>query len=675
LSERTNERRWGEALALGGQVLGLTGTWLTRQGLGNSPQQVAVSNGGWVAGGLVGWGLALQSEDFTSQSEAAWALGGSLGGLLATSLLGPRIELQGVDPALLASAVALGGWTGGFGLHAVRPDHDEAAGGGMMIGLGLGYGAGLALANAVDPTGRDLGLAWSGFGLGTAFGLGAGLSVPGLDDEVVEALMLGGGWAGLASLVAARDVLDMRRGDLPLVGLGAGWGLWQGLAVCSLAQADAARPFWGATLLGSATGAGLALAATPFVDVPSAQVGRASAGGALGGLIGAGAGLLVPEVNERGVTGAALAGSWAGLLLKGLYVPKAHFSTADALAIPAGGAWGLLQGHLVAEAVQVADQRAEGARLLGLGLGLAAGEAFARALDLQVAHLLLTEVSGYAGTGLGAGLMLLDDDSADGRVALGAALGGWATQIGAGLLADSLEYRSDDTWEYLFGQGFGLWQGLGFAAWADTSGRQAGGAALVGMAGGWFLPLAANQLVDYSAWEDLLIGGAAMWGTWLGGWAPYAFGGDGDASLLGALVAGDAGLLLAAVALSPAVAVPSSTLGWCEVGGLGGLALGVSGTAIFSDDNRAIATGMLIGSGVGLVAGAVAGPWLSAGSSAKESASGAASGTPAAASGTAAAGLPRLGEVTLQPLTAVLPPPAGRSDAGPAWVMGVQGAW
>lgn len=682
LSSGDDNVRLGEGITLGGQVAGLTATWFTRDGPGARLQQVGLSNGGWIAGGLLGLGIARQQEAPSDQLAAAWALGGSGAGLLAGTLAGPHTQLEGNDRWLVASSVALGGWTGAFGMDAARPEHDEAAAAGVLIGLGVGYGAGVALASTLDPSARDMGLAWSGFGLGTALGLGAGLSVPSASDRALEVLMLAGGWGGLAGMLAAREELDLDTGDAALVALGTGWGAWQGLAVRSLLEAEGARSFWGATLLGSAAGAGVALAASPLVSVPPAQVGRAASGGALGGLIGCGAGLLLPEANERGVVGAALAASWAGLLLKGLYVPEASFTAADAMAVPAGGAWGLLQGHLIAEAVELSGDRADGARLLGAGLGLLTGEAFARAFELPVAALMLTEISGYAGSALGAGVLLLGADSDGADVALATALGGWAGQLGVGLVAESLQYRRDDSWEYLFGQGFGLWQGLGLAAWADTKGQQASGGALVGMAAGWFVPLASNQLIDYSPHDDLLIAGAAMWGTWLGGWAPYAFDGDGDDSLLGALVVGDVGLLLAALALSPALDVPTSTLGWSELGGIGGLALGVSGTAIFTDDNRHIATGMLIGSGVGLVTGALVAPWLSgrrerqaANEAPAQGATAGSSGARSARGRGANAGLPGLDDITLLPLTTLLPPPPAHPDAGPAWVMGVEGRW
>ena len=74
--------------------------------------------------------------------------------------------------------------------------------------------------------------------------------------------------------------------------------------------------------------------------------------------------------------------------------------------LESGCCWGLFQGHLVATAADMGEDRSDGTRVLGLGLGVLSGEAFARAGNLEFGSVLFAELASYSGSGLGAGSTL-----------------------------------------------------------------------------------------------------------------------------------------------------------------------------------------------------------------------------------------------------------------------------
>jgi len=141
-----------------------------------------------------------------------------------------------------------------------------------------------------------------------------------------------------------------------------------------------------------------------------------------------------------------------------------------------------------------------------------------------------------------------------------------------------------------------------------------------------------------------------------------------DPKLLGALVGSDVGLVLTTLSLS-VLDVSPSTIGWIQVLGLGGMALGSSATAIFTPESEPVAMGMIIGSVAGLVAGGILGASLpSEPEPAEES--------PAEAAATGRRGVKlslwNLELPTIYPTTLVAPPPAG-SDGPPALLFGLEG--
>jgi len=628
----------------------------------------------FVAGNLGGLGVGLQWKDLSAGEAGAWMVGGGAVSLLAAGTLGQNMDFTTDDKFATAASVGLGAWSGYWGLSALRPDHDTAADGGLLLGSALGFGAGVVLSAHTEIASEAMTRHLAGFATGSTFGAGLGLVIPALDSRYAEAFSLLGGWGVFAASARLDSAMTYSSGDKALLALGGGWGTWQGYSVWKAAGGEKDSTLAGATMLGVSTGLIGTSVLSQFMDWDVARVGRATSGGMVGSVIGHGLGMVVPELEDGGLWTLGMAGGWAGLIVEGLYVPPAEFTEGDYAAMVAGPLWGMAQGALIGHAAGLEDDRLQGAVMMGAGFGYLSGEAFARAGNLEFQQVMFTELASYSGTALGAGAVLVAEGS--GRtVSAVSSLSGWGAKFVTGLMADRLAFQADDAWEYLLGQGFGAWQGLGYAGYADGSSEQIGGAMLMGMSVGYFLPMIVNQLHDYSSWDDLLIFGSAAWGTWLGGWLPFAASGsdeaegmDGDPRLLAALIGGDVGFVAAGLALSPLLDISPVVVAWSELIGLGGMALGASGTAIFADNNEVIAAGQIIGSVAGLIGGAVLGLSLDDGEAKKRTARLL---PETKESGARDFRLGRFEIPLVRPTTLIAPPPAGTGSA-PILLLGLE---
>ncbi len=649
------------------------------------PGFLGFANLAFAAGNLGGLGAALQWDDADGRLAGAWLVGGGSLALGAALTFGQELEFSTTDVQQSFFSAGLGGWTGYWALRAAREDHGTAAGGGLLMGASLGFGAASIIAAHTEPERDHLFRGLAGFGVGTAFGAGLGLVIPDLDDPWVEALMLAGGWASGAGYMLAEERTRYSSGDLALLSLGGGWGAWQGISLWRATDPKNERIGTGAVLLGSATGLLATTAVSQYVDWEPSRIGWATSGGIAGTVIGSGIGKMIPELESEGLWTLGMAGGWAGLLTEILLVPPADFTGGDVFAMLAGTGWGMGQSWLIARAVGAEGDKMTGALMLGGGMGYLSGEAFGRVTDLAFREVLFTELASYGASGFGAGCVLLGGGN-DKALAAVTSLAGWGGKIGTGFVADRMRFAPDDAWEYLMGQAFGTWQGLGYAAYFDAGERRTGGATLVGMSAGYLAPMIFNQLNDFSAYEDLLLMGGIVWGTWFGVWSPYSWGStdwgsEGDPKLLGALIGGEVGLV--ATGLSLALGAPPDTVGWTQLVGLMGMALGSTMTAMFTQEGPSVGTGMLIGTAGGLVAGAIWGGvrhkarQLEGAEALDEGTEAAGAeltfGTPRAHGGTGLAGLrlPRWLE-TLRPASLVAPPPVGHDDQ-PVLLLGVEG--
>ncbi len=674
-----------ERAAWGGMMLGVPlglSTGIALAALSEpSSTRTTMTDLSFLAGNIAGLGAVLQTDSPGERDYYLWLLGGGTAAALAGGLLtGNRLELSGPDALETAAATALGAWSGYWALRIFRPDHPDADWGGLALGAALGFGVGATTAAFTEPSYGEIAHATVGFGVGSAFGVGLGLSIEGLSDPYTYGIMLGTGLAGVATAVATESITDFSTNDAVLISFGAGWGLYQGMATRAAAGVRGAwddKLSWGSAVLGLTGGALAAGVLSQFTEIPPSVVGRAGVGGLFGSLIGGGLGLMIPELEEEGPWALALSGGWAGLGVYAFAVPPADYTTGDWLALGLGGGWGVWQGYLLGSAAGLEGNRLYGALGLGLSLGLVAGDIFARAGDLSIGEVVFTELSSYAGSGLGVGGALLSESAGTTAIGIAGALGGWGLKTATGFFADRMKFRADDVFEYLFFQGYGSWQGVGFSLLSDVSDRELQGGALIGLSAGFLLPMLTNQLQDFSFVDDLFIAGGTALGSWIGGWGAWSLFSSNDAVLLGALLGGDVGLLASGLLLSDLVGVSRWKTGWTELTAVGGLGLGASMTAIFTRDSNILAGGIALGTVLGTVAGVI---WTSFIDEPKkedrppEPAAEASSGEKSAlAPGAARHG--GIGDIPawLMPTVFFLPPPQSRPDAPPALMVALQG--
>jgi HEAT repeat protein len=671
---------------LAGVPLGLAAGAVAATYSESRPTDLVMGNLSFLAGNLAGVGALLQFDELDGSRAPLWVLGGGAAGIAAGALFGRGLEYSGPDRLLMVEATALGGFSG-FGLmRALRPEHATADYGGLALGGALGFATGAVVAAKTDGGYGAVGRAGLGFGLGGAFGAGLALSIPDLESEPFWGLLLGGAYAGLALDLATEAHTRFSPADRTLVLFGAGWGLYQGLALYgatgSASDVFGERGFWGSAILGGLGGALAAGTLAQWTEIPPSTVGRAATGGLFGSMLGLGLGLMVPELGDEGPLALSMSGGWAGLSVYAFALREARYTGADYLALGLGGGWGLFQGYLIGKASGLEGDPLSGALIFGAGMGLIAGDVFARAADLDFSEVLFTELSAYAGSGLGAGAVMLDEDAGGGTIALASSLGGWGLKTLTGLVAGKLKFRRDDTWEYFLGQAYGAWHGLGLALLGEQTDRELGAGALMGLSAGFLVPMITNQFQDYTFLQDALMAGGASLGAWIGAWGMYALANDDDSILLGALLGGDAGLLLSALALSGTLKVSDWSVGWTEITSVAGLALGVSFSSIFSKDPRVIAGGMALSTALGWAAGII---WnLAAGApgasrradtppppapASPPPAPSAAAAAEAAVSGKERSFFPR----PPVPGMFLLPPPPGNDTLSPVWMFGVQG--
>lgn len=605
---------WGTALlgaSTGYLVASILGAYEDQRVEDSTFQLLSAGAGTLLAHGATS--LASENEDTRAFSLG----GGAVAGALLARLSQEHIQLHTGDVLGVSALTAAGAWNSAWLQWMAQADE---ASGPIELGIGAGYLAGMILGAVSDPAPETVGVGTVANLWGNLWGGGLGLALtPHMDERWIPAVMLPASWGATLLATAGAGDLPEPKGDVAaLVGLGGAWGALQGFGLAQGLGAESDSVRVGATMLGVSTGLLAGGLTGLYFPVDALAAGRMATGGALGSIIGTGAALLVPEFHDEGVYLAALSLGWTGLIIKGLWVPPAEFTQGDYLAVAAGGGWGLFQGAMIANAAGLEGSKAAGAQVLGMGIGLLGGELFARARDFNVGEVLFTEFGSYTGSGLLSGAYLLSDNDDSAWVGGLSAAGGLLGKLIMGPSADQVQFRADDTIEYLYMQGWGLWQGLGMAAWADASDNQTGGAALLGMSLGFLLPMLTNQVVDYSPMDDLLIVGGSIWGTWIGGWMSYALGNSGSDLIPAAAIAGDVGLVLAAVASVPAMGVRRSTLGWMHVGGAAGMGLGTVVTAIITASGESIALGMSIGSVAGLLGGAALASGLSSPSTAAD---------------------------------------------------------
>lgn len=256
------------------------------------------------------------------------------------------------------------------------------------------------------------------------------------------------------------------------------------------------------------------------------------------------------------------------------------------------------------------DQYYAGASMIGSGLGLLAGGVLGHFYDIPRLHLGYTFMLSSYGKLLGYSIPLLKNDSAlpgDARGTFLGTVGGLAAGIA---LADKIELKDGDGALIGLGTALGGWHGLGLSIAADESKRESGGWFNFGTSAIGLGTLALAHHIDIENQHVQALAGGFFWGTWFSAWTAALRDTDARPALRATIVAGDAGLALSGVLVSPAVDIDARRIGIAYLGGLSGAALASLGAALVTRDNDKLIGANLAGSGIGLALGAmIASQW------------------------------------------------------------------
>ena len=363
---------------------------------------------------------------------------------------------------------------------------------------------------------------------------------------------------------------------------------------------------------GQAAGLAAGLLTHDRIPYSAGDVGYINGAAYTGMLAGFGATVLADVDRMQDAAPALQAGLVAGGVAGALLTERLTLTPGDSALLVANtlsGMWigGWLPLVLLDDGYK--DDHVGGGVLIGAGVGYAAGTLLSQQLDLAPADVFETSVAGTWGTFVGLGTAMMLSTGEGSPRALGAlVLGGGAAGVtAASLTARDTEYSEGDLLTVISGMGWGLWQGAGLGSLAFDRGTNRTGATLFGLGAGGAAGAVIAQMTSPTPLDVGMALSGGVWGGWLAGWAAYVAqkrsdSVDDDDVLLATLLGSDAGLALAAVALSPLLDVPPERLGWVNAAGILGMGVGTSVAAVVSDQ---VAEGNLAGSALGLGAGVV----------------------------------------------------------------------
>ncbi len=274
--------------------------------------------GGWLPTALYGPGSV------TERQRAGGLAAGGAGALGLATLASSRLEIGGATAGYTALGSAIGASLGG-GIALASPALHDRRGAGIMLGgtvLGLGTGAVLAPRLSLAPPAAVVGATFGGAALGVTESLLFAWSARAAGNaEYGGAALLGGGIGATLGLAVAATPPE-QGGSLPAAAGFAAWGAWMGSFTGALIHNDSHEIVLGG-LLGANAGflAGYALLRTDTVE-PS-DFGWLSLFGALGTVVGAGAGAPFSTRAEPAPVLAGLAiGPAVGMLGGAMLLPK-----------------------------------------------------------------------------------------------------------------------------------------------------------------------------------------------------------------------------------------------------------------------------------------------------------------------------------------------------------------
>ncbi len=540
---------------LGGAALGGTAGYLLGKDFTQARSLTLTTGTGLGLWAGVGLGLATLSPAEDRRYLHFFALGGEALGAIASwyvwDSLGERLDVTSphADAWITPTAIMLTTPTIHL-LSQINNDGDDTIRGvGLASGVVLGGTLGMLLRHQVtDGRGSYLatGTGWS-MGLGALGQLG---STNHATIERTELVMLGAGLAGL-TLAQLTWTPELKSGDV-------------------------------ATINGFA-------------------VGGAALGG---GLIYLGE----DDKSDQATARILLATTAAGLVGGRLLTERLHFSSGDTSLLGLGLAQGTLTGAMLPGFFEEPDGKSTGAgMLLGSSLGTLATVGLTQVTEYTPAEVGRMAVIDLFGSMAGVGTVLLArQDQTSGRdVQRGLLIGSLASLAASSQLTSRMEVSRGDAALVGLGSSWGAWQGLGLAIGLEASDEVKAGATLLGLGLGGLGGLGLSQKVDVTPGWVAAASSGSLWGGWLMSSAHLAWGELRAPDMLLVVAAGDVGLALSTLALSPLVGATPAQLGIMSLGGLGGGVIFTLGGGLFTRESRPLLQASFIGTSAGLIVGGI----------------------------------------------------------------------
>ncbi|MCC7386051.1 MAG: HEAT repeat domain-containing protein [Deltaproteobacteria bacterium] len=625
-----------------GQGLGYLAGLALAQVTDISSTQALYSGAGGLIGAAIGGGLALSVSPWReARSEYALAEIGSIAGALTLGALAEHLRYDANDPWIIALAGAGGAIAAAqIEVRAQYPASDDReVAGNVLLGLGAGLSGGLLLSQLVDASDRTV--IYSVVAGGLFGGLAQGASRLGGADVRVRSKLTGAGvLTGVALTAPLAERLSLGTPELGFAAISAAaTTLWSLFLPAYWTEEHLTLPsdrVDAGALLGATGGLIGALAVSQALDLETRDLPLIGGGALAGTALGAGLGLLVPNL-DRAPSIALLQGLGAAGLVTATAIAASGLGGEDwrtpgtletSVWLMLHGAW---HGGLVPFTWREStppEREVGGGVLFGAGLGAAAGFTVAQLLDrpLRGGELLEASVWSAAANVFGGGVGALLGDQ---RVAAGLMEGLGLAALGAGLaLAPHTEWTPAQAPTLALGAltlgWLGGWLPVALYGTEARDGQYAGGV-LAGTSLGLLGGAAYSQLVPQRS--ELELGVFAAGGSAIGGGLGLLAHGDdarSGATLLevfglGALAAGlsltpfthyddgDFALIAAASALgawhasflpdlsSEAKIAPERSGGAGLVGGGAGLFAGVAAAQLLTVDPSDVLEATLLG--------------------------------------------------------------------------------
>jgi len=631
--ERGGRLRAGGAMALGstGLILGS----LIAQRTEVEPGDVGEMSLALAAGDALGAGIGLLA-DLGRSNTVRLMQGVGISTWVAGSLRAPRTRHSSRDALLMTQLGAGGVLQGAFLPDLWREEGADLAGsvragGAMALGsAGLILGSLLAQRSEVAP--GDVGEMSLALAAGDAMGAGIGLLAD-LSHSNTIRLMEG---VGLAAWVAgglrAPRTHHSGRDALLMAQLAAG-GVAQGAMLPDLWRSGDEGPT-GAARAGGAMALGSAALVTGSLlaqrsEVEPGDVGEMALALAAGDALGAGIGLAA-ELGEANTLRVMQGVGTAVWIAGSLRAPATRYTGRDRRFMAMLSGYGAFLGAWTpvwesGDLQQIKATQVVGGVLAGSAAGLIAGSLVTPQIDLgatAVGEVGLAS-AGWSLFGAGLGLMIpVQDDRLPIILMQGVGLAG---TVGSSFLVDRTRYSTPDRVLTTLTVAFGTWQGVGTSLLLDASDRQIAGATMATTGLGFMAGATISQFIDLTQAEVWTLFSGSVWGAMLGVVGANIARDAGSDLSTGEHVgittlASDVGLGLGILALSPMLRWSAKRVGYINLFGLGGVALGAAiGGPIESRIGTQI--GVMAGSVAGLTTGIILTGWLGLGEPKPEGAS------------------------------------------------------